>query len=111
MVNNVQLPIVICCSPRVHTFIGQDMMVSSVALCIAFLLGLFEVPGRFREKVTCFFLGNGVGFTQLALFGGGMYFELLVYIPEASTLGVSEVEGPLLVLPVTWAFSLVFSAV
>ncbi|GJT99096.1 putative ribonuclease H-like domain-containing protein [Tanacetum coccineum] len=49
---------------------------------------------------------NGVGLAQLALFGGGMYFELLVYIPEASALGFSEVEGPLLVLPVTWAFSL-----
>ncbi|GKA44470.1 hypothetical protein Tco_0737194 [Tanacetum coccineum] len=28
----IQLPIVICCSPRVHTFTGQDTMVPSVAL-------------------------------------------------------------------------------
>ncbi|GKB53286.1 hypothetical protein Tco_0904039 [Tanacetum coccineum] len=29
---------------------------------------------------------------------------------EASTLGVSEVEGPLLVLPVTWALSCILSS-
>ncbi|GKA89818.1 hypothetical protein Tco_0811630 [Tanacetum coccineum] len=92
MINNIQPPIVICCSLRVHTFTGQDTMVPSVALWHRF--------ARFS---------NGVGFTQLALFGGGMYFKLLVYIPEASTLGFSEVEGSLLVLPYTRAFSLVFS--
>ncbi|GJX80522.1 hypothetical protein Tco_0328671 [Tanacetum coccineum] len=55
--------------------------------------------------------GNGVGFTQLALFGGGMYFELLVYIPEASTLGFSEAVDPPLFLPRNSVFSLAFSAV
>ncbi|GJZ88320.1 hypothetical protein Tco_0660102 [Tanacetum coccineum] len=49
--------------------------------------------------------GNGVGFTQLALFGGGMYFELLVYIPEASTLGFSEAVDPPLFLPTLAQFS------
>ncbi|GKA87805.1 hypothetical protein Tco_0809569 [Tanacetum coccineum] len=55
--------------------------------------------------------GNGVGFTQLALFGGGMYFELFVYIPEASTLGFSEAVDPPLFLPRNSVFSLAFSAV
>ncbi|GJS16779.1 hypothetical protein Tco_0411251 [Tanacetum coccineum] len=95
-INNIQLPILICCSPRVHTFTGQDTMVPSVALW-----------HRFADSVA----GNGVGFTQLALFGGGTYFELLVYIPEASTLGFSKVVDPLLFLPLSSVFSLVFSAV
>ncbi|GKB21216.1 hypothetical protein Tco_0855139 [Tanacetum coccineum] len=82
------------CLSSVHTFIGQDMMVPSVALWHRF--------ARFS---------NGVGFTQLALFGGGMYFELLVYIPEASTLGFSEAVDPLVFLPLNSVFSLAFSAV
>ncbi|GKB84193.1 hypothetical protein Tco_0956465, partial [Tanacetum coccineum] len=55
--------------------------------------------------------GNWVDLTQLARLGGGIYLEPTLYIPGASTLGVSEVEGPLLVLPVTWACSFVCSAV
>ncbi|GKF47482.1 hypothetical protein Tco_0137284, partial [Tanacetum coccineum] len=94
MINNIQLPIVICCSPRVHSFTRPDTMVPSVSLWHRF--------ARFR---------NGVGFTQLALFRGGTYFELLVYISEASTLGFSEAVDPLLFLPLSSVFSLVFSAV
>ncbi|GKF48783.1 hypothetical protein Tco_0142034, partial [Tanacetum coccineum] len=37
--------------------------------------------------------------------------ELLVYIPEASTLGFSEAVDPLLFLPLSSVFSLTFSAV
>ncbi|GJT47508.1 hypothetical protein Tco_0327809 [Tanacetum coccineum] len=85
----------ICCSPRVHTFPGKIRW---------FRCGLWH---RFADSVA----GNGVGFTQLALFGGGTYFELLVYIPEASTLGFSKVVDPLLFLPLSSVFSLVFSAV
>nr|GEU35366.1 hypothetical protein [Tanacetum cinerariifolium] len=63
------------------------------------------------KKVTCFFLGNRVGCTQSALFYGRMYFELLVYIPEASTLDFVGVHvGPLFVLPTASAFSVAISA-
>ncbi|GKF49747.1 hypothetical protein Tco_0142998 [Tanacetum coccineum] len=58
-----------------------------------------------------FYSCNWVDLTQLARLGGGIYLEPKLYIPGASTLGVSEVEGPLLVLPVTWACSFVCSAV
>ncbi|GJR72303.1 hypothetical protein Tco_0084668 [Tanacetum coccineum] len=48
---------------------------------------------------------------QLAVLWRWNLLEPKLYIPGASTLGVSEVEGPLLVLPVTWAFSWFFPAV
>ncbi|GJX74940.1 hypothetical protein Tco_0313535 [Tanacetum coccineum] len=51
-----------------------------------------------------------VGLTQLAVWVVE-YIRTKCTFLEASTLGVSEVEGPLLVVPVTWSFSLVFSAV
>ncbi|GJT38528.1 hypothetical protein Tco_0938393 [Tanacetum coccineum] len=82
----IQVPIVNCCSPRVLTFTRPDTMVPSVALW-----------HRFAE-------GNGDGFTQLALLGGGIYLELLVYIPEASTLGFSEAVDPPLFLPLNSEF-------
>nr|GEZ07270.1 hypothetical protein [Tanacetum cinerariifolium] len=75
---NIQIPLVIRCSPRFDTLSWN---------------------------------GNRVGFTQSALFCGGMYFELLVYIPEASTLGfVGVLVGPLFFLPTASAFSVAISA-
>nr|GFD24856.1 hypothetical protein [Tanacetum cinerariifolium] len=44
-------------------------------------------------------------------FCGGMYFELLVYIPEESTLGFVGVPvDPLFFLPTASAFSVAISA-
>ncbi|GJR51272.1 hypothetical protein Tco_1401793 [Tanacetum coccineum] len=76
MINNIQLPIVICCSPRVHTFIGQDMMVPSVALWHRFA----RIPVA----------GKAVGFYQLVFLEWNVLGNCWLYFPEASTLGFSK---------------------
>ncbi|GJS87618.1 hypothetical protein Tco_0770254 [Tanacetum coccineum] len=90
----------------------------STSYCDLLLCLLFHylLLGKFDGSVSYVACGIGLrdlvatgGFTQLALFGGGMYFELLVYIPEASTLGFSKAVDPLLFLPLSSVFSLAFS--
>ncbi|GJU70697.1 hypothetical protein Tco_1262102 [Tanacetum coccineum] len=130
MINNIQPPIMISCSPLVHTFTGQDMMVPSVALwdrfarfsgrfgscrqihrilCFLvllhwwFLCGSIEVLGVLKSNVL--FLSNGL-VSPVGFFGGGNVCDLLVYIPEASTLGFSEAVNPQLILPLNSVFSL-----
>ncbi|GJR75654.1 hypothetical protein Tco_0088019 [Tanacetum coccineum] len=76
-----------------------DTITGTLAFCFVhwgFCVGLCNGPGRFL-KVTLLDLGNVVGFTQLALFGGGTYLEPKLYIPGASTLGVSDVRRPQLI--------------
>ncbi|GJW26400.1 hypothetical protein Tco_0040211 [Tanacetum coccineum] len=63
---------------------------------------------KFTGNIRLLVLLHSVVSVWLALFGGGTYFELLVYIPEASTLGFSEAVDPLLFLPLSSVFSLAF---
>nr|GFD06376.1 hypothetical protein [Tanacetum cinerariifolium] len=65
---------------------------------------------RLNRLPVGFHIGTRVGCTQSALFCGGMYFELMAYIPRASTFDFVGVPvGPLFFLPTASTFSVAIS--